>query len=139
MELGRRIADERGAALVIDYGHTETGLGETLQAVGQHAYADPLTSPGNLDLTAHVDFQALTRSIEAMGVTGFGPIEQSQFLRRLGVEQRAVALKAKAGRAIEIDRALTRLIGHDRTAMGELFKVAAFAHPLVGVPPGFEI
>ena len=137
IELGRRIADGRGAALVIDYGHTETGLGETLQAVGQHAYADPLTFPGSLDLTAHVDFQSLGRAIEAMGTAGFGPIEQSLFLRRLGIEQRAAALKAKAARVADIDQELARLIGHNRTAMGELFKVAAFVHPSVGVPPGF--
>jgi SAM-dependent MidA family methyltransferase len=138
MELGRRVADERGSALVIDYGHTEIGLGETLQAVGQHAYADPLTFPGSLDLTAHVDFQSLTRAVEAMGATGFGPIEQSQFLRRLGIEHRAATLKAKTARATEIDQALARLMGQNRSAMGELFKVAAFAHPSIGVPPGFE-
>jgi SAM-dependent MidA family methyltransferase len=138
MELGRRVADDRGAALVIDYGHTQTGLGETLQAVGQHAYADPLTFPGSLDLTAHVDFQSLARTVEAMGATGFGPIEQSQFLRRLGIERRAAALKANTARATEIDQALARLIGHNRSAMGELFKAAAFAHPSVGAPPGFE-
>jgi SAM-dependent MidA family methyltransferase len=138
MELGRRVADERGSALVIDYGHAEIGLGETLQAVDQHAYADPLTFPGSLDLTAHVDFQSLTRAVEAMGATGFGPIDQSQFLRRLGIEHRAATLKAKTARATEIDQALARLIGQNRSAMGELFKVAAFAHPSIGVPPGFE-
>ena len=138
MEVGRRVADGRGAALVIDYGHTETGIGETFQAVGQHAYADPLTDPGALDLTAHVDFQALARAIEAMGAKAFGPIEQSLFLRRLGIEQRAASLKAKAPRAADIDQALERLIGRERTAMGELFKVAAFVHPAIGVPPGFE-
>ena len=141
MEVGRRVADDRGAALVIDYGHTETGLGETFQAVGKHAYADPLTAPGDLDLTAHVDFCALARAVEAMGATAFGPVEQSQFLRRLGIEQRAATLKAKATRAdgvAEIDQALMRLIGHTRTAMGELFKVAAFLHPSLGAPPGFE-
>jgi SAM-dependent MidA family methyltransferase len=139
IDLGRCIADNRGAGLVIDYGHTETGLGETLQAVGQHAYADPLTFPGSLDLTAHVDFQSLARAIEAMGARGFGPIEQSQFLRRLGIEQRAATLKADRARAGEIDEALARLVGQNRTAMGELFKVAAFAHPSVGVLPGFEV
>jgi SAM-dependent MidA family methyltransferase len=139
IDLGRCIADNRGAGLVIDYGHTETGLGETLQAVGQHAYADPLTFPGSLDLTAHVDFQSLARAVEAMGARGFGPIEQSQFLRRLGIEQRAATLKADSARAGEIDEALARLIGQNRTAMGELFKVAAFAHPSVGVLPGFEV
>ena len=139
IDLGRCIADNRGAGLVIDYGHTETGLGETLQAVGQHAYADPLTFPGSLDLTAHVDFQSLARAVEAMGTRGFGPIEQSQFLRRLGIEQRATTLKADRARAGEIDEALARLIGQNRTAMGELFKVAAFAHPSVGVLPGLEV
>lgn len=138
MEVGRRVADDRGAALVIDYGHSETGLGETLQAVGEHAYADPLTFPGELDLTAHVDFQSLMRAVEAMGARGFGPIEQSQFLRHLGIEQRAATLKAKTGRAGDIDQAVARLTGQNRSAMGELFKVAAFAHRSVGVPPGFE-
>ena len=123
---------------MIDYGHVESGIGETLQAVGQHAYADPLTSPGELDLTAHVDFQALSRAAEAMGTKGFGPIEQSEFLRRLGIEQRAASLKANAAKADDIDKALARLIGRERTAMGELFKVAAFVHPAIGTPPGFE-
>ncbi len=42
IDLGKRIADSGGAALVIDYGHAVSAVGETLQAVGQHAYADPL-------------------------------------------------------------------------------------------------
>lgn len=141
MDMGRRIADHGGAALVIDYGHVESAIGETLQAVSQHAYVDTLTAPGDIDLTAHVDFQALARAVEAMGANGFGPVEQSQFLRRLGIETRAAALKAKAisrAAAGDIDSALARLIGHGRTGMGTLFKVAAFAHPSVGVPPGFE-
>ena len=139
-DLGRRIANHGGAALVIDYGHAESAVGETLQAVGQHAFADPLTAPGRIDLTAHVDFQALARAVEAMGVNGFGPIEQSEFLRRLGIESRAAALKAEASpeAAAEIELARTRLMDPGRTGMGTLFKAAAFAHPSVGVPPGFE-
>ena len=141
MELGRRIADNGGAALVVDYGHAETAIGETLQAVGQHAHADPLTAPGEIDLTAHVDFQALARAVEAMGANGFGPLDQSELLRRLGIETRAAKLKAKASSpaaAADIDAALARLTGHGRTSMGALFKAATFAHPSVGVPPGFE-
>jgi NADH dehydrogenase [ubiquinone] 1 alpha subcomplex assembly factor 7 len=140
LNLGRRVADSRGVALVIDYGHAVSAIGETLQAVGQHAFADPLTAPGSIDLTAHVDFQPLIRAVEAMGVNGFGPIEQSEFLRRLGIETRAATLKAKASRdgANEIDSALSRLTGHGRADMGALFKAAAFAHPSMGVLPGFE-
>jgi SAM-dependent MidA family methyltransferase len=141
MDMGRRIVGDGGAALVIDYGHAESAIGDTLQAVGQHAYANPLSAPGGIDLTAHVDFQALALAVEAMGANSFGPIEQSQFLRRLGIETRAAALKAKANSraaAGDIDSALARLIGQGRTGMGALFKVAAFAHPSLGVPPVFK-
>jgi SAM-dependent MidA family methyltransferase len=141
MDLGRRVADNGGAALVIDYGHTVSAVGETLQAVGQHSYADPLTAPGNIDLTGHVDFYALARAVEAMGARGFGPVDQSQFLLALGIETRAAALKANApsrAASADIDLALVRLTGHGRTGMGRLFKAMAFAHPSIGVPPGFE-
>jgi len=140
MDLGRRLAKQGGAALVIDYGHGESSTGETLQAVGQHAYADPLTAPGALDLTAHVDFQALARAVEAMGANAFGPLMQAEFLRRLGIETRALKLKAKidSRKAADVDAALTRLIGAGRNEMGTLFKVAAYANRALGAPPGFE-
>ncbi len=144
-DLGKRIADEGGAALVIDYGHAASGAGDTLQAVGQHSYADPLIAPGAVDLTAHVDFEQLIRATEAMGAKAYGPIKQAQFLRRLGIETRANTLKAKAPRAVaaDIDAALARLIGQGRTGkdkgMGDLFKAAAFTHPSIGAPPAFEI
>jgi NADH dehydrogenase [ubiquinone] 1 alpha subcomplex assembly factor 7 len=139
-ELGKRLARDGGAALVIDYGHTQSAAGETLQAVGKHAYAKPLSAPGSIDLTAHVDFQALGNAIEAMGTNGYGPTTQSQFLRRLGIVTRAASLKAKAADAVaaEIDAALTRLLSAGEAGMGALFKAAAFAHPSLGVPPGFE-
>ena len=140
MELGRRIARDGGAALVIDYGHAESAAGETLQAVGRHAYADVLGAPGHVDLTAHVDFQALARAAEAMGARAYGPITQGQLLRRLGIETRAAKLKARASQqvATDVDKAFARLTGHGPGEMGGLFKAAAFAHPAVGVPPAFE-
>jgi NADH dehydrogenase [ubiquinone] 1 alpha subcomplex assembly factor 7 len=139
-ELGTRLARDGGAALVIDYGHAQSAAGETLQAIGKHAYANPLSMPGGIDLTAHVDFQALGNAIEAMGTNGYGPITQSQLLRRLGIVTRAASLKAKAADAVaaEIDAALNRLISEGEAGMGALFKAATFAHPSLGVPPGFE-
>jgi NADH dehydrogenase [ubiquinone] 1 alpha subcomplex assembly factor 7 len=59
----------------------------------------------------------------------------------LGIETRAEKLKAKAATpaiAEQIDTALARLTGHGRTGMGTLFKAAAYAHPKLGTPPGFE-
>ncbi len=140
LELGKRLMRDGGAALAIDYGHTASAVGDTLQAVGRHAYADPLAAPGSIDLTAHVDFQSLASTVEAMGPNGFGPVTQSQFLRRLGIVTRAASLKAKAAEAVaaDVDAALRRLISEGEAGMGALFKAAAFAHPSLGVPPGFE-
>lgn len=140
MDLGRRIAREPGAALVIDYGHAESATGETLQAVRDHLFADPLSAPGEADMTAHVDFEALGHVFDAMGATVFGPIEQGAFLERLGIGTRATTLKANASRAKahEIDQALARLTGSGRTGMGSLFKVMALAHPTLGALPAFQ-
>src|SRR5262249_12953557 len=66
LEIGRRVAHSEGVALIIDYGHAESAIGETFQAVGKHEFADPLSTPGLVDLTAHVDFQALAQAAEGM-------------------------------------------------------------------------
>ena len=63
-EIGRRVRDN-GAALIIDYGHSQSDVGDTLQAMGQHAFADALSAPGSVDITAHVDFEALGRRRKA--------------------------------------------------------------------------
>jgi NADH dehydrogenase [ubiquinone] 1 alpha subcomplex assembly factor 7 len=140
LRIGKRLSSEGGAALIIDYGHAQSGVGDTLQAVANHEFSDPLTAPGTVDLTAHVDFQALTQAIEAMGAVGFGTIEQAELLTRLGIETRAASLKAKAPKnvATEIDFAVQRLIGRGSIGMGALFKAAAFGHAKLGAPPGFE-
>jgi len=140
MDLGRRVASDRGAALVIDYGHLQSDTGDTLQAAARHAFSDPLRTPGLADLTAHVDFEALANAAAAMGARVHGPVTQGEWLRRLGIFERATALKENASDAQrhDIDIALDRLTGVGRTTMGELFKVAGFAHPQLGVLPGFE-
>jgi NADH dehydrogenase [ubiquinone] 1 alpha subcomplex assembly factor 7 len=139
LELGRRVRSD-GAALVLDYGHVKYGLGDTLQAVAGHAYTDPLRAPGEADLTAHVDFESLAQSAESIGGRIHGPILQRDLLLRLGIEQRAAALKANASRdkALEIELAASRLTESGAQGMGELFKALAIADPKFGPLPGFE-
>jgi NADH dehydrogenase [ubiquinone] 1 alpha subcomplex assembly factor 7 len=139
-ELAARLARSGGAALIIDYGHLESGIGDTLQAVIGHGFAGPLESPGEADLTAHVDFAALSRAAENAGARVHGPIGQGEFLRRLGIAERARMLKARATptQAANIDAALARLTAPGATGMGELFKVVALADPKVGGLPAFE-
>jgi NADH dehydrogenase [ubiquinone] 1 alpha subcomplex assembly factor 7 len=140
LEIGRRVRGNGGAALILDYGHVQYALGDTLQAVAGHAYTDPLRAPGEADLTAHVDFEAQAQSAESIGGRIHGPVLQRDLLLALGIEQRAEALKAGASRdkALEIDRACARLTATGATGMGELFKALAIADPKLGPLPGFE-
>lgn len=137
--LGARLAQQGGGALVIDYGHVRSAIGDTLQALGRHAYADPLVAPGDVDVTAHVDFAALMRAAASAGAAAFGPLTQAELLQRLGIAARADRLKANARRdaAGRIDAALARLTDAGRTGMGVLFKAVALAHPALGAPPAF--
>jgi SAM-dependent MidA family methyltransferase len=138
-ELGRRMRDE-GAALIVDYGHTDSGLGDTLQAVASHSFTDPLRAPGTADLTAHVDFEALAHCAETMGARIHGPIRQRDLFLRLGIEQRAATLKAAVAdeKAADIEIAFSRLIADGAQGMGELFKAIAIAAPKLGALPGFD-
>jgi SAM-dependent MidA family methyltransferase len=140
LALGRRVVEQGGAGLVIDYGHAERASGETLQAVGQHAFADPLKTPGELDLTAHVDFAALKQAVGTGGAATVGPIEQGEWLARMGIAARAERLKAQASpeAAQAIDAAVARLAGRGEGEMGRLFKVLGLAQPTLGPLPGFE-
>eukprot|EP00435_Cladocopium_sp_Y103_P078733 s1_g2472.t1 len=109
-----------GAALIIDYGHAHSAAGDTFQALQDHKFADPLAEPGDADLTAHVDFQALAERASPNSV--YGPTTQGAFLEALGIEARAAALTAKATerQSQDIKAALKRLTDPD--AMGSLFK-----------------
>ena len=128
-----------GVALIIDYGHIESGLGDTLQAVRGHRYAGVLEAPGEADLTAHVDFAALRAVAERAGARAYGPVTQSELLRRLGIERRAARLRAAAPtKAAALDAAIARLTQAGSSGMGTLFKALALAHPALAPPPGFE-
>jgi SAM-dependent MidA family methyltransferase len=140
LELGRRMRSG-GASLIIDYGHAQPALGDTLQAVAGHAFTDPLQSAGNADLTAHVDFTALGQCAETMGARRHGPVPQRDFLFRLGIETRAATLKASAPaeKRDAIDAALARLTAGGARGMGDMFKAMAIAAPTIATLPGFPV
>ena len=133
--LANHLANHGGAALLIDYGHPETALGDTLQAVRSHAPVDPFGYPGEQDLTAHVDFEALAKAAAGAAVTPLVP--QGIWLERLGITTRAMALAAGSPeRTEEIAAARRRLC--DGTEMGELFKVIALHSHAWPEPAGFR-
>ncbi|HEX9361503.1 MAG TPA: SAM-dependent methyltransferase [Bradyrhizobium sp.] len=139
MRIATRVRDQGGAALIIDYGHLRSDVGDTFQAIAGHSFTDPLKNPGQADITAHVDFQALARAAEDLGARVHGPVPQGDFLTRLGIETRALTLMAKTTPEIseDISGALKRLIGGGRGSMGSMFKVLAASEPNLTSLAGF--
>jgi NADH dehydrogenase [ubiquinone] 1 alpha subcomplex assembly factor 7 len=131
-----RLATNGGAAIMIDYGHERSAPGDTLQAVGAHRFAPVLASPGEQDLTAQVDFEAVTAAARAAGAAATGVMAQGTWLNRLGIGARAAALvDANPALAADLAAVVQRLTGRD--AMGALFKVIALHAPDWPAPAGF--
>lgn len=134
--IARRLVESGGAALIIDYGHLKSGVGDTLQAVRGHRFAPVLDRPGEQDLTSHVDFEAVERAVRGAGAAVTRVTTQGDWLISLGIEARAQSLaRANPERASEIQNALHRLT--DGKEMGRLFKVVAVHSPEWPSPAGF--
>jgi NADH dehydrogenase [ubiquinone] 1 alpha subcomplex assembly factor 7 len=135
-ELARRISGQSGAVLIADYGRDRPGLGDTLQSVFRHAFADPFEAPGERDLTAFVDFSVLADAARGEGAIVSGPVDQGQWLGAMGLGLRAEALaRAAPERAEEIEAALDRLAAPGQ--MGRLFRIMAITAPAWPDPAGF--
>jgi len=132
--LSSQIARHGGAALIIDYGDWRT-LGDTLQAVRSHEKVAVLETPGMADLTAHVDFEALSQASHA----AFSRVTpQGVFLERLGITNRAQTLAQNLdGAALDAHIAAHRRLTHP-AEMGTLFKVMALYPSAAAPPPGLE-
>jgi SAM-dependent MidA family methyltransferase len=129
-QVHHRLHHHGGLALVVDYGDWRS-RGDTLQALRRHAYDDPLAHPGEADLTAHVDFEALAEHEVRFYTT------QGEFLTRLGIDARAERLAGNlTGDALESHRAAHRRLT-DPSEMGSLFKVLAMTSAGAPPPPGF--
>ena len=127
-EIAAQLDVRGGVAVIIDYGHARSGLGDTLQAVSDHRCANVLADPGEQDLTAHVDFEAIIRAARAIPVLFNGPVSQGSWLETLGIGPRAAALAAKNPERTEaIASERRRLCDDDQ--MGRLFKVMAIRSP----------
>ena len=133
-QIGEHITTHGGATLIVDYGDWRS-QGDTFQALAAHTPVDPLARPGQADLTAHVDFEALAHATPSCH-SRLTP--QGVFLERLGITARAQALaKNLSGDALQNHIAAHRRLTHS-AEMGTLFKVLAFYPDGATPPPGLE-
>ena len=135
--VARHVGAHGGTALIIDYGHERSAAGDTLQAVRSHRFAPVLDSPGEQDLTAHVDFAAVAAAAAAGGAKVTSVITQGEWLNALGIGARAAGLAAaNPERSNELASAVHRLTS--RGEMGQLFKVIVIHSPEWPRPAGFQ-
>ncbi|MEE2661600.1 MAG: SAM-dependent methyltransferase [Pseudomonadota bacterium] len=137
-QIVQRFKAAPGYALFIDYGYDKYQTGDTLQAVKSQSYADVLVNPGQVDLTAHVNFAALGERIRDHGMSTLGPISQASFLISLGIFRRTRDLtkNANADQARMINSGTGRLINLHQ--MGALYKVFVAMGTDLPTPAGFE-
>jgi len=116
-----------GAAIAIDYGD-EGPLADTLEAIKDHKFVENLLeSPGECDLSAHVDFGALRGVVEERNeentseVKCFGPTTQQKLLLELGIVQRLQKLAETCSEEqLEVlADGCQRLVGDDKVEEGE--------------------
>ena len=136
-QLAERFKSDLGSALFIDYGPETTEFGDTFQALKRHEKVGVFSDPGNTDLTARVDFRTLNELAQSVGLKSTNCVTQREFLSKLGLEMRAVALaRSKPDSKDKIARQLERLSGEDQ--MGELFKAISFQSANLPMPLGFR-
>jgi SAM-dependent MidA family methyltransferase len=117
---------QRGYVLTIDYGYPATRYYNprrwqgTLQCYYQHRYHDnPYINVGQQDITAHVDFTALSRWGDRCGLENVGFIQQGLFLMALGLGERIAAIsyqKQPLSQLLQRREALHQLL--DPTGLG---------------------
>ena len=127
--LSKLISRYKGSALIIDYGYNigthdrqRKQYNSTLQAIKDHRYQPIIDTLGEADLTAHVDFNALTLAAKSLGIKRLQVSTQGAFLQKYGIEFRCQMLKNNLSdhEAEILDNQLFRLT--NTTQMGELFK-----------------
>lgn len=78
-----RISRVGGVGLFIDYGHNFASS-QSLRGIRSHQFVNYLETPGEIDITADVDFYTLKKTVENTELTKkiecFGPIPQVCFL-----------------------------------------------------------
>lgn len=120
-----------GAALILDYGTSDTIPINSLRGIRQHRRVSPFSAPGLVDLSADVDFTAIAEvaTSASEGIEVHGPINQGDFLELMGIRERAEMLTKAPGvdeeTAGKIDGAWKRLVDKGPDGMGKLYKALA--------------
>ena len=129
-----------GAALIIDYGHPESAIGETLQAVGGHDFADPLRRRAWSISPRMWTFRRWRRRPKAWARACTGRCRKANCCAASASSSGRRRSRRAPRRTMPttIDAALARLTDENRTGMGGLIKAIAVSDPKLDTLPGFD-
>ncbi|GMT19968.1 hypothetical protein PFISCL1PPCAC_11265 [Pristionchus fissidentatus] len=144
-QVADRVSSHGGFALFIDYGHDGSRKEPSFRAYSKHKQVDPLSAPGEIDLTADVDFGHMRRVLEGAPVAIYGPHTQREFLAQLGIGvrlRRLIESCKERQKQEELIKSYNMLMGD----MGERFLAMSIfpqtLQPLIrrrgGAPAGFN-
>eukprot|EP00904_Undaria_pinnatifida_P001683 jgi/Undpi1/11515/HiC_scaffold_30.g13812.m1 len=136
-EIAERVAEDGGGALFVDYGEGHA-LEDSLRCFKGHKEVPVLSSPGEADMTADVNFGLLRRVVGGVkGARPHGPVGQGQFLREMGIGARLTALAEQPSVSEEQGDAMlegyVRLV--DPAQMGTRYKVLGITEEQQELPP----
>ncbi|RKF73474.1 Protein arginine methyltransferase NDUFAF7, mitochondrial [Golovinomyces cichoracearum] len=123
--------DPSGAAIILDYGPSETIPVNSLRGIREHKFVSPFSSPGLVDLSADVDFVALAEAAltASPGVEVHGPVEQSSFLLTMGIKERAEMLLKNVindeEKSKRVEGSWKRLVDRGVSGIGKVYKAMA--------------
>jgi SAM-dependent MidA family methyltransferase len=105
---------DSGVVCFVDYGYRGQGRRTLVSYSGAGPSGDPLNAPGESDITAHVNWDAIEAALRAGGLDVSGPLTQASVLRNLGAAEldrrlrEAHASAVAEGKGAEAVRALSR-------------------------------
>jgi NADH dehydrogenase [ubiquinone] 1 alpha subcomplex assembly factor 7 len=123
-------AQASGAALILDYGPSDTIPVNSLRGIKNHKRVSPFSEPGLVDLSVDVDFLAIAEAsmMASEGIEVHGPVNQAEFLEAMGIRQRAEHLARKVAdgaKKEEMETSWRRLVDRGPNGMGKLYKALA--------------
>lgn len=136
-ELSTVLSKNTGSLLIMDYGPSTTIPINTFRGFKDHKQVSPFeVEPGTADLTADIDFKALSDIFRGNKLRVDGPVSQRHWLHEMGIGARATILhnnqRSEKGRQ-RIASAYSRLV--DPVGMGKTYKIMAAStqgEPIVG-------
>ena len=119
----KKISELNGCLMLIDYGYLKPHNLSTLQSVMKHKKNMILENLGNADITSHVNFSLLKEFFLKKNLKVKKIISQRDFLKNMGILDRANLLskKMKFSDQADLYLRLKRLLSSK--GMGNLFKV----------------